>query len=55
MSNTSVTIFNLFGEEVYSEAVNGKQVIVSTKLISGIYFVKVDDNESEYVHKIIVE
>src|SRR6185436_13258586 len=58
MNNASLEIFNVMGERVYSEyisdtSLNGKEI--ELKIQSGIYFVRLGNNEKQYVRKIIVE
>jgi hypothetical protein len=55
MSNASLKIFNMMGEEVYNETVSGNLLTINTKLSSGIYLVRVSDDEGQWVQKIIVE
>jgi len=54
--NAQVEIYNVFGQKLYSAAINKQQETINMKQFSpGIYFVKMSDGEKMYVQKIIVE
>jgi hypothetical protein len=55
MSNASLKIFNMMGEEVYSGTLNGRQETINTNFSAGLYFVQVKDTERQWVQKIVVE
>ena len=54
--NAFVKIFNMLGEQVYSESIcTSKMNEIDLSVSPGIYFVQVHDGERKYVKKLIVE
>jgi len=55
MYNADLSIYNLVGQKVYSETLNGKQQIINFKLSKGIYFIRVKDSNETWTSKIANE
>ncbi len=57
VNNGLIEIFNLFGEKVFVEEIYNetKKEITLDFLSKGMYFVKIDDGNSKYCEKLIVE
>jgi len=55
MRNATLKIFNVLGEEVYSEVISNEQRTINYKLSWGIYFAEVNDGVRRFVRKIVVE
>lgn len=58
IEKTELSVFNITGQSVYSETLNissEKTVINLTSLRSGIYFIKIGQEDSKISHKIIIE
>lgn len=52
----NVQIFNLFGEEIYSSRSNSGFVCINANnFISGLYYLKITSNQTEFVDKIIIQ
>jgi hypothetical protein len=52
--NFSLQIFNLTGEVVYSSSLSGKEKRIYANLPEGIYFVKVDTGEKQFIIRQII-
>jgi hypothetical protein len=58
IEKTEVNVFNITGQNVYSKKLNissDKTTINLTSLKSGIYFIKVEEDDLKISHKIIIE
>jgi hypothetical protein len=53
--NTQVSIFNVFGKEVYSTQISSPTGIDLTSLSSGTYLVKITDGKGLFVDKLIIQ
>ena len=52
----NIAMFNLLGEEIYSSGSNlGFVYINANNLISGLYFLKITSNQTEFVEKIMIQ
>ena len=52
--NDSILIYNIVGQLVYSDNSNGNQKTIDlTELDSGIYLLKISNNNSSYTYRII--
>ena len=50
----NLQLLNIFGEVVYSKILEANKNIVNFELAAGIYFVKIIDEESKMIKKLIV-
>jgi hypothetical protein len=53
-SLNAVEIFNTLGEKVYNEIFTASQKTINSKLVPGIYFVKISNGNSSYTQKLIM-
>ena len=54
--NTILTIYNLNGQQLISQPITEPQTVVNISgLLSGVYFVKITDNERVMMGKVVVE
>ena len=48
-------IYNIVGEQVYSQIINQKSEIINPQLPSAVYFIKVSNSEKASVQKLVVQ
>lgn len=55
IKNVNVEIFNAIGKKIFETTLKSNQQTINKILPSGIYFVKVNDKEKQFVKKLIVQ
>jgi hypothetical protein len=53
LRETNIKIFNYIGQKIYSETINSNQIALDLK--KGIYFVHINNNITDEIHKVVVE
>jgi len=53
-ADAKLEIFNCFGERVYSSVLHQNHETINAKLIAGIYFVRLSDEERSFTQKLVI-